>query len=349
MASECGLVRSTHATRAAAFTAHSTSSTSARRRRHASATCVSFECLAVELPHLVLDHRAVEVRGEDLFGRRVREEADVVRVVAHFFEGSTFLFARGARESESRHGTQPRKTRRVRRVGDRDWAAVGQRRCDSAVDHARPRPPRPHPPRRARGVAECNLTPSASTASATPTVAVVVVVVAMAFGTAPHLFPVSMTCSSRGSGRRSTGRRCGPTCSRADGGRVPRRGVRVRLVGAGAAALMLLELARAPGDALLPRDGDAEARLRGDVLRRPARLLPATAATIDTAAEAEAERRAEAEDRRARRHEGSRRRGSSSAPRSSPSSATRNLSAQIRARNSRGAQFSRRAILGAIL
>ena len=75
--------------------------------------------LAVELPHLVLDHRAVEVRGEDLFGRRVREEADVVRVVAHFAEFGRPRFSARAVAREPLSVASVRGARAQRR-GSRD-------------------------------------------------------------------------------------------------------------------------------------------------------------------------------------------------------------------------------------
>ena len=217
--------------------------------------------------------------------------------------------------------------------------------------NARSRPPRPHPPRRARGVRRVQ----------------------------PHAVAEhGVGDADGGGGRRGGGdgvrhgalaplpgehdvvRRVDPAdgrlggdvgrrAPRADGGRVPRRGVRVRLRRRRRGGADAAELARAPGDALLPRDGDAEARLRGDVLRRPARLLPGDGRHHrhgggGGGGGGARRRRIDAE---ARRHDVGRDGGG--APPRRRARRRRVRRAILSARNSVGAQFSRRAILGAIL
>ena len=204
--------------------------------------------------------------------------------------------------------------------------------------------------------AECNLTPSASTASATPTVAVVVVVVAMAFGTAlSHLFPVSTT--SFVAWIRPTVDWEAMWADVLLGRTVAEYLDEVYVygsVGAGAAALMLLSwlvllvmhcclavATRKLGCAVMCCDAQ-----RG--------CCPATAATIDTAAEAEAEA-ARGGGGSTRKLDGTMWVATAAGLLLGAALVAVECAAQfyrraiLAARNSLGAQFSERAILGAIL
>ena len=197
--------------------------------------------------------------------------------------------------------------------------------------------------------AECNLTPSQSTASATPTVAVVVVVVAMAFGTAlSHLFPVSTT--SFVAWIRPTVDWEAMWADVLLGRTVAEYLDEVYVygsVGAGAAALMLLSwlvllvmhcclavATRKLGCAVMCCDAQ-----RG--------CCPATAATIDTAAEAEAEA-ARGGGGSTRKLDGTMWVATAAGLLLGAALVAVECAAQIRsARNSVGAQFGRRAILSA--